>query len=119
MTATHICMRCGERFECPTPLYCTAGESVLPRIVIDSSGTVVDYCFNTPRGRLDYKGFTGLATYDHSIPGYHGRVEHIQDVVTFEAATIDDVEREFHASVDDYLEMLSQTRRATPPKQEG
>jgi predicted HicB family RNase H-like nuclease len=38
----------------------------------------------------------------------HGRVDGIEDVITFEADNLEDLEREFRISVDDYLEWCAE-----------
>ncbi|MCC5845364.1 MAG: toxin-antitoxin system HicB family antitoxin [Verrucomicrobia bacterium] len=37
----------------------------------------------------------------------HGKIQFIQDLVTYEAETVPELEKAFHAAVDDYLETLS------------
>lgn len=104
---SHRCMRCGETFECLSPGVCEAGTEVLPRIVLSGSH-VVDHCPNTPRGRLRYKGYRGIAAYNSETNGYNGTVEHIRDVVTFEADTLEGLPAAFQESVDDYLAMCAE-----------
>lgn len=52
---------------------------------------------------MDHKGYTAHVEVDDSDGVLHGWIEGIRDVVTFEAATLADLEREFRVSVDDYL----------------
>jgi len=35
---------------------------------------------------------------------FHGKIEYINDLITFEATTVNELESEFKAAVDDYLE---------------
>ncbi|MCK4765957.1 MAG: type II toxin-antitoxin system HicB family antitoxin [Candidatus Aminicenantes bacterium] len=53
---------------------------------------------------LEYKGYR--ARVDFSAEGriFHGKIEFINDLVTFEATTVEELEKEFQAAVDDYLE---------------
>jgi predicted HicB family RNase H-like nuclease len=51
----------------------------------------------------EYKGYRGMVEYDPDDRVLHGRVLGIRDVVTFEGRSIDELERAFHDSVDDYL----------------
>lgn len=53
---------------------------------------------------MKYKGFIG--TFEISIEDnvLHGKIECINDLVTYEAATPAELENAFHESVDDYLE---------------
>ncbi|MBP1627164.1 MAG: hypothetical protein H6Q00_1639 [Holophagaceae bacterium] len=51
-----------------------------------------------------YKNFEGTAELDMQDRICRGRVLFINDLITYEADTIDELEAEFHAAVDDYLE---------------
>jgi predicted HicB family RNase H-like nuclease len=50
-----------------------------------------------------YKGYTATITYDADAKVFFGEVVDIRDVITFEATDAASLEKEFHASVDDYL----------------
>ena len=52
---------------------------------------------------MNYKGYTAHVEVDDTDGVLHGWVEGIDDVVTFEANNLADLEREFRISVDDYL----------------
>ncbi|MCY2924702.1 MAG: type II toxin-antitoxin system HicB family antitoxin [Planctomycetota bacterium] len=52
---------------------------------------------------IEYKGYFGKVEYDAEANILHGEVLGIRDVVTFQARSVDEVERAFHESVDDYL----------------
>ena len=54
---------------------------------------------------MEYKGYTARVEFDQDARVLFGEVEGLRDVVTFEATDVKDLEREFHASVDDYLAM--------------
>ncbi len=51
-----------------------------------------------------YKGFAGVVEYDDEARVFSGEVINTRTVITFQGTTVDEVEKEFHASVDDYLE---------------
>ena len=51
-----------------------------------------------------YKGYTPEFWYEPDDHAFHGWVQGIKNVVHFEASNIEDIQREFEASVDDYLE---------------
>ncbi len=53
---------------------------------------------------MTYKGFFGVVEYDDDAPIFSGEVINTRTVITFQGTTVDEVENEFHASVDDYLE---------------
>jgi len=59
---------------------------------------------------LSYRGFT--ASYEKEDDGdksyYHGRLDNIRDIVTFEADEEADIKEAFQGSVDDYLDMLDE-----------
>ena len=53
---------------------------------------------------MQYKGYYGHAEYDAEARIFHGDVIGISDVITFQGTTVDELEEEFHTSVDVYLE---------------
>ena len=52
---------------------------------------------------MKYKGYTARYEWDQDEHVLHGRIDGIDDIITFVAETLPDLEREFHVSVDDYL----------------
>lgn len=54
---------------------------------------------------MEYKGYYTAVLYDAEDQVLHGKIEMINDLVTFEAERVDKVESAFHEAVDDYLEM--------------
>ena len=52
---------------------------------------------------MTYKGFVGVVEYDDEARIFSGEVINTRTVLTFQGTSVDEVEREFHASVDDYL----------------
>ncbi|ELI3143951.1 type II toxin-antitoxin system HicB family antitoxin, partial [Escherichia coli] len=52
---------------------------------------------------LKYKGYLGTVEPDFENNILHGKLAFIRDLVTFEAETLADLEREFKTSVDLYL----------------
>lgn len=53
---------------------------------------------------MNYKGFVGVVEYDDEARVFSGEVINARAVITFQGTTVDEVEKEFHASVDDYLD---------------
>ncbi len=53
---------------------------------------------------MEYKGYIAKVDLDDEARVFHGEIINMSDVVTFEADCFDDLEKEFHLSVDDYLE---------------
>jgi predicted HicB family RNase H-like nuclease len=52
---------------------------------------------------IEYKGYYGTVEYDAEERLFHGDVLNIQDVITFQGTSADEIERAFKDSVDDYL----------------
>ena len=53
---------------------------------------------------MNYKGYVGAVEYDDEAKIFSGEVINTRTVITFQGTTFDELENEFHASVDDYLE---------------
>ena len=52
---------------------------------------------------LEYKGYHTKVEFDSVSKTLHGRIEGINDLVTFESDDLTLIEGEFHKAVDDYL----------------
>ena len=64
---------------------------------------------------MEYLGYRAAVEFDGKI--FVGTIENISDLVTFESDNADDLEREFHAAVDDYIEFrksAGKNRRLNP-----
>ena len=59
----------------------------------------------------EYKGYTAKVQYSEDEKIYHGRIEGIDDLVTFESSDKEKIIDEFHAAVDDYLSFCSEMRK--------
>lgn len=55
---------------------------------------------------LEYKGFTG--TIEHTDGVYHGKVQGIRGLVSYEGNTIEELRQDFEGAVDDYLDLLAE-----------
>lgn len=53
---------------------------------------------------LKYRGYTGYVDFDDEAGIFHGEVLDLRDVITFQGKTVEEIERAFRDSVDDYLE---------------
>lgn len=53
---------------------------------------------------LEYKGYFGSVHFDVDDNIYNGRISNVSDMVFFCALKEEDIEKEFHNAVDDYLE---------------
>ena len=57
---------------------------------------------------MNYKGYIGTVEYDDEAHIFTGEVVNTKTVITFQGTTVDEIENEFRASVDDYLEWCRQ-----------
>jgi len=53
---------------------------------------------------LTYKKFIGTVSFSAEDRVFYGKVEGINDLVTFEGATVDDLEQSFKYMVDEHIE---------------
>ena len=56
---------------------------------------------------LNYKGYEGIAAFSDEDNVFHGKLQGINDLVTFEGETIDELEIAFEEAVDDYLDICA------------
>ncbi|MCP4213352.1 MAG: type II toxin-antitoxin system HicB family antitoxin [bacterium] len=52
---------------------------------------------------LEYRGYSGCVEFSAEDRTFHGKINFINDLVTFEGATVEDLENQFKDAVDDYL----------------
>ena len=64
---------------------------------------------------LNHKGYAGHVEFDDKAGLFHGEVLDLKDVVTFQGRTVEELERAFRESVEDYL-AFCQERGETPDK---
>lgn len=57
---------------------------------------------------MNYKGYIGNVEYDDEAKLFVGTVINTKTVITFQGTSVDEIENEFKASVDDYLEWCAQ-----------
>ncbi len=58
---------------------------------------------------LAYKGFIGSVHFSAEDAVFHGKIEGITDLVTFEGQSVKELVRAFHEAVDDYLALCKET----------
>ena len=63
---------------------------------------------------MKYRGYEAAVEFDDEAKIMRGEVLHLNDVITFEADCVTDLEQAFHDSVEDYLEFCRENR--TPEK---
>ena len=57
---------------------------------------------------MEYKGYIGKVEIDDEAGILHGEVIYIRDVITFEGTSVDEIQKAFRESVDDYLDFCAQ-----------
>ena len=61
---------------------------------------------------MNYKGYAAKVEFDDEAMIFHGEVIGIRDVVTFQGKSIKEIEKAFHDSVDDYLDLCKERGEA-------
>jgi predicted HicB family RNase H-like nuclease len=64
---------------------------------------------------MEYKGYIGKVEIDDEVGILFGEVINVRDVITFEGASVDETQKAFRESVDDYLDFCAQ-RNESPEK---
>lgn len=62
-----------------------------------------------------YKNMIGSVHYSTEDEVFYGKIEGIEDSVSFEGASVDELKNSFHEAVEDYLE-LCEINNKTPQK---
>ena len=57
---------------------------------------------------LTYKDFLGSVHFSAEDKVFHGRIEGITDLVTFEGKNVDELIKAFHEAVDDYIALCKE-----------
>lgn len=60
---------------------------------------------------LKYKGYLGSVEVSVEDKCLHGKLLHVRDVVSYEGATVEELEHSFHEAVDDYLATCAELKR--------
>ena len=53
---------------------------------------------------MEYKGFIGNVEFDPDARLFHGEVINTKDVITFQGKSVDEIEKAFRESIEDYLD---------------
>lgn len=53
---------------------------------------------------IKHKGFVGSVNYNDADEVFHGKLEYITDLVTFEGTTVEELKAAFREAVEDYIE---------------
>lgn len=57
---------------------------------------------------MEYKGYVGVVEYDDKAKIFHGDVINTRDVITFQGKSVEEIDRAFQESIDDYLSWCEQ-----------
>jgi predicted HicB family RNase H-like nuclease len=60
---------------------------------------------------MNHKGYTATVEYEPDDRVFHGRVNDISDVVTFEGTSVDELEAAFRNAVDEYVAFCEERGR--------
>jgi predicted HicB family RNase H-like nuclease len=63
---------------------------------------------------VEYKGYSGSARYSADDEVFHGKIEGIRDLVTYEGTDVATLKRSFEEAVDDYVSSCK--RRGKTPE---
>ena len=63
---------------------------------------------------IEYKGYLGIVEFSPDDMVFHGKIHGINDLVTFEATTVERLMSAFYEAVDDYLDICE--RYGKPPE---
>lgn len=55
------------------------------------------------KGFIEYKGFIGSVHFSAEDKVFHGKIEGVNGLITFEGATVDELENGFHYMVDEHI----------------
>ena len=57
---------------------------------------------------MKYKGYQAVIKYDDAAELFHGEVIGTRDVIFFEGTSVEELNKEFRFSIDDYLAMCAE-----------
>lgn len=57
---------------------------------------------------MQYKGYFGSAHYSDEDAVFHGKIEFVRSLVTYEGSNIKSLQKAFKDAVDDYLDMCAE-----------
>jgi predicted HicB family RNase H-like nuclease len=69
--------------------------------------------------KMKYRGYIGRIEYDDEDRIFVGHLAGIKDIVGFHGSTVDELDRAFHESVDNYIAISEETGRAAQKPYSG
>lgn len=64
---------------------------------------------------MKYKGYYGYVSFDDEAKIFHGEIVNTRSVITFQGKNVEELEKAFRDSIDDYLEWCEE-RKKKPEK---
>ena len=61
---------------------------------------------------MEHKGYHAAVTYDQEAGVFHGEIVGTRDVIFFEGTSVEELNKEFRFSIDDYLAMCAERGQA-------
>ena len=59
----------------------------------------------------EYRGYRAVVSFDYEASVFHGEVVDTRDVIFFEGTSVEQLDKEFRFSIDDYLTACAQRGR--------
>ncbi len=69
--------------------------------------------------KMKYRGYTARIEYDEEDRIFVGHLAGIKDIVGFHGSTVDELDRAFHESVDNYIAISEETGRVAQKPYSG
>jgi predicted HicB family RNase H-like nuclease len=63
------------------------------------------------KDNIEYNGFLGSLHFDSEDETFFGKIEGIEDLVTFEGKTVNEIKIAFKEAVDDYLDLCKRNKK--------
>ena len=60
---------------------------------------------------MEYRGYRAVVSFDYEARVFHGEVVNTRDVIFFEGTSVEQLDKEFRLSIDDYLTICAQRGR--------
>ena len=71
------------------------------------------------KNQMNHNGYRGIVDYSDADNTFYGRIIGINDLITFEGASVKDLKKSFQDSVDDYLESCRQLAKEPQKEYRG
>ena len=68
---------------------------------------------------LQYEDFIGSVHFSADDGVFFGKIEGINDLITFEGTTVDELKTAFHEAVEDYIDICKQTGKSLQKSYKG